>query len=244
MPNTGPATLPAVDARIIAAEGRHRVGSDPWWGETWCFDVVDPAAGVAAFVQLTVHPRRRTCWFWAAVLPTDGPYVLCRDLDLGPPHDPLEIRGQGLWAHLICETAGEHWTVAMEAFALELEPPEEAWAGERGTRVGLAFDLEWESTDPLRPAEVEGVTTYRVEGPVNGVLQLGDRSWAIDGRGARSHAWGRLDPTWWSRQVAAPTTAGGVEGTAAPWAIDLPDGLSVRAERRLVDTGGVLHWVP
>ena len=206
--------------------------------------MVDEAAGVAGFAQLTVHPRRRTCWFWAAVRPTEGPYVLCRDLELGPPHDPLEIRGQGLWAHLICETAGEHWTVAMEAFALELDPPEEAWAGERGTRIGLAFDLEWESTDEVLPAEADGVTSYRVEGVVNGGLQLGDRSLLISGHGARTHAWGRLDPTWWYRYRTAYAPPGDLGGSTAPWAIDLPDGLTVLAERRLVGSDGVLHWAP
>ena len=181
-------------------ERRHLASSARWWGETWGFELIDATAGVRAVVQLTLHPHRRTCWFWAAVRSVDRPYVLCRDLDLGPPADPLEIRGSALWSHLICETPLRHWTVAMEAYALELDPPEEAWGAERGERVGLAFDLEWESEDEPDLLAIDDTCTYEMACEVHGELQLGDDTFAIGGTGRRHHSWGVLDPAWFARR--------------------------------------------
>ncbi len=218
-------------------ERRHRTGAAEWWGETWGFEVHDEAVGLAAFVQLTVHPRRRSCWFVAAVRRPGEPYVLCRELDLGPPADPLEIRGAALWAHFICESPFDHWTVAMEAYAVALDPPEQAWHGERGTRVGLAFDLEWESTqtpiiDDSRgvSGNVSGnVSGYMLDCVVHGDLQVGDDRLNIAGVGTRSHQWGLLDPAWLT--ATWPPTAQPDERWA-PWVADI-GGQQLRLARRL-----------
>ncbi len=214
-------------------ERRHRSGPSQWWGETWGFEVHDDAVGVAAFVQLTVHPRRRSCWFVSAVRRPGEPYVLCRELELGPPADPLEIRGPALWAHFICETPFDHWTVAMEAYAVGLESPEQAWYGERGTRVGLAFDLEWESTQtPIieRSANESGdVSGYTLDCVVHGDLQVGDDRLNIAGVGARSHQWGLLNPAWLT--ATWPPTAPQDERWA-PWVVDIGD-QPLRLARRM-----------
>ena len=204
-------------------ERRHRTGAAQWWGETWGFEVRDEAVGLAAFVQLMVHPRRRSCWFVAAVRRPGHPYVLCRDLDLGPPADPLEIRGSALWSHFICETPFEHWTVAMEAYAVALEPPEAAWHGERGTRVGLAFDLEWESTQTPTIDGGGDVSGYTLDCVVHGELQLGDDRLNIAGVGTRSHHWGLLNEAWltvtWPPLPSGPQH--GRDETWAPWVVDI-----------------------
>ena len=223
-----------------ADERRHRSGAGEWWGETWDFDVVDPHSGLAAFTQLTVHPRRNTCWFWTAVIAPDRPYVLCRELDLTVPGDPLEIRGSGLWAHLICETPLEHWTVAMEAFALELDPPHEAWAGERGDRVGLAFDLEWESPRSVGDLAVTNdITEYVVGCEVHGELQVGDDTFDVDATGSRSHAWGELGPSWFAERFAPSS----VQGTLTPWLLEGEGFSPLQLERRLVGSPGAAHWL-
>lgn len=210
------------DVATAADERRHLVGSSPWWGETWGFDVADAAHDMAAFVELTVHPRRRTCWFVAAVRRAGHPYVLCRDQDLGPPADPLEVRGTALWSHLICEKWFEHWTVAMEAFAVALDPPSDAWHGERGDRVGLAFDLEWESAVLPSLHRDGAVSGYELQCTVHGTMQVGDDALNIAGTGRRTHRWGALDPDW--LQATSPADAS-PDGPTWPWSIHLEDGL-------------------
>jgi len=57
----------------------------------------------------------------------------------------LVVRGDGLWAELVEETSGEHWTAGLEAFGVRLDDPLDAERGERGERLPLGFDLEWET---------------------------------------------------------------------------------------------------
>lgn len=178
-------------------ERRHPAGGQRWWGESWGFEFALPDASLGGFVRHTVYPRRNIAWFWAAIVGEGRSYVLCRDHDLTPPVDPnvIEVRGGSLWSHAICEAPLEHWTVAMEAYAVEFEDRSEAWRQERGDRIGLAFDLEWES---LASAAVwahsdAGMVRYELPCEVHGDLQMGDESWTIAGAGWRHHEWGLLD---------------------------------------------------
>jgi hypothetical protein len=192
-------------------EKRHPAGRDPWWGESWGFEFGAADGSVGGFVQITVYPRRNVAWFWAAIVGEGRKYILCRDHDVTPPANPdvLEVRGVSLWSHAICETPLEHWTVAMEAYAVELDDPFVAWSGERGDRVGLAFDLEWESlaSSPVRAHTNPAVERYDVPCEVNGVLQIGDSTSTVVYEGWRHHAWGHLD---WSDTMLAGVRANGM----------------------------------
>jgi hypothetical protein len=193
-----------LSARPNRDERRHPTGSSLWWGESWAFQMSDPLVGIDMQVRFTVYPRRRVAWFWAAVQRKGEPYVLCRDLEVPVPSQPdvLEIRSGALWSHAICETPWEHWTVAMEAYAVELEDPEEAWRQEHGNRIGLAFDLEWESaTEPVEVLSglaefAEIAEGYRVTATVTGDIQIGDERRDITGSGMWSHCWGDLNDRW------------------------------------------------
>jgi hypothetical protein len=174
----------------------------------------DPQAGVDLQVRFVVYPQRRVAWFWAAVHRDGEPYVLCRDLEVPVPAQPdvLEIRSGALWSHAICETPWEHWTVAMEAYAVELDDPEEAWRQEHGNRIGLACDLEWESVP--NPSAIEGLSDasqsvkgYKVAATVTGDIQVGDERCDITGFGMWTHMWGELSDPW-------ITSLGGASGEA------------------------------
>ena len=70
-----------------------------------------------------------------------------RDHEVPLPRAGLEIRADGLWAELICETPDEHWSFGLEAFGLRLDDPADALApgGEIGERLPVGLDLEWET---------------------------------------------------------------------------------------------------
>jgi hypothetical protein len=105
---------------------------------------------LGGFLRLAIDGDRAT--FWAALVGRDRPYLLVRDEDVAPPAGSTpEIRAEALWSALECETPLEHWTVGLEAFAVALDDPNEAWHGERGERVGLGFDLEWEAAAVPEP---------------------------------------------------------------------------------------------
>jgi hypothetical protein len=72
--------------------------------------------------------------------------IVVRDDDIAPPRGRLlEIRADGLWAELVCETPGEHWSFGLEAFGLRFENEEEAAASDLGERIAVGLDLEWET---------------------------------------------------------------------------------------------------
>jgi hypothetical protein len=78
-----------------------------------------------------------------------GPGVIVvRDDDVMPPRGRLlEIRADGLWAELVCETPGEHWSFGLEAFGLRFASDEEADRTDVGERLAVGLDLEWEEPD-------------------------------------------------------------------------------------------------
>jgi hypothetical protein len=74
--------------------------------------------------------------------------IVVRDDDVMPPRGRLlEIRADGLWAELVCETPGEHWSFGLEAFGLRFASDEEADRTDVGERLAVGLDLEWEEPD-------------------------------------------------------------------------------------------------
>jgi hypothetical protein len=133
-------------------------------------------------VQLDLLERGAHYWF-ALDLGTDG-FVAIRHDDVPLPRGPLvEVRADGLWAEMVCEVAGEHWTFGLEAFALLLDDREEARTATVGTRVPVGYDLEWDT------------------GRVDGELLLGGtaaRRIGFTGTGDFEHVSGDLPAIDWS----------------------------------------------
>ena len=87
-----------------------------------------------------------TASFDAQVVVLDDGVIVVRHDELAPPKRLLEVRGDGLWAELVCEVPGEHWTFGLEAFGVRLDDEDEAAPSDVGERVPVGFDLEWEKT--------------------------------------------------------------------------------------------------
>jgi len=101
--------------------------------------------GTHGIVQLTLAETRAR---YRAELHVDGAFVLVDDDDVPLPKGSLlEVRADGLWAELVCETPGEHWGFGLEAFGLRYDDPAEALVSDRAERVPVGLDLEWEAPD-------------------------------------------------------------------------------------------------
>jgi len=164
------------------------------WQEHWHVELVTPI-GLALYARLTVWPSEQTAWWWTAVVVPDAPGpVLVRATDLAPPRaGALAVRGEGVWAELVCETPLEHWTIGLEAFGVRLDDPLDALRDERGERIAVGIDLEWETSGA--PERVD--RGYAQPGTVHGDLLLGALTIPIDTVGTRMHEWG---PAPWSSQ--------------------------------------------
>jgi hypothetical protein len=114
---------------------------------TWSLDFADGDQGIEGTLRLAVAGDRAS--FHAQVVVPDVGVVVVRDDDVPAPRrdDVLVVRAEGLWAELLCETPGEHWSIGLEAFGVRFESEAEAAASDRGDRVPVGFDLEWETPD-------------------------------------------------------------------------------------------------
>jgi hypothetical protein len=177
-----------------ADERAHPPDGDGWW-EAWQLDVAADDVGVA--VRLAVAPALGIAWWWTHVILPDraGPIVV-RDHDVPLPRVGLEVRADGLWGELVCETPYEHWTYGLEAFGVALDDPSESLRDEIGERIPVGFDLEWEIA-PDTSAEVRSCDDarpgYEQFGVVHGEVLLGRSRVEVDAVGRRTHRWGTPD---------------------------------------------------
>jgi hypothetical protein len=105
--------------------------------------------GTRGSVELAIPDAGRARYEARLAGPALGPGVIVvREHDVARPRGRLlEIRADGLWAELVCETPGEHWSFGLEAFGLRFDSDEEADRRDVGERLAVGFDLEWEVPD-------------------------------------------------------------------------------------------------
>ncbi|HSO94544.1 MAG TPA: hypothetical protein VLV81_00740 [Acidimicrobiia bacterium] len=111
--------------------------------ERWTLEFARPD-GTGGFARLSGNGERSS--YWAALVSPSWGTVVVHYHGLAAPRHPrlLAVRGDGLWAELVEETAAEHWSAGLEAFGLRLDDPLDAEGDGRGERLPVGFDLEWE----------------------------------------------------------------------------------------------------
>ena len=182
-------------------EHRRSPGPEQWWADAWEIDFVADS-GLAGFVRLALLPGQGVAWWWTSLLTPR--LVAVRDHEVPLPRTGIEVRADGLWGALVCETPLEHWSVGLEAFGIAYDDPADAWGDEWGERLPVGLDLEWEAvTDPggsppTGPRPGPGGVAYCQPGFVHGEVLVGPDRFEISGRGFRSRASGVLD--WWAGQ--------------------------------------------
>lgn len=180
-----------------ADEGRH---DDAPGAESWGFELV--AGGASGVVRVTLDPGHgRTACLVDLVLPVVGRVIVAdEDVPTPRPYAGLDLRTDGLWASLYCETPFEHWTLGLEAFGLRVDGDVDesgSWDTLVGERIPVGFDLEWELRGPPEPL-VDGAG-YAQAGAMTGEVLVGRDRFPIEGSARRDHWWGgapglRSDP--------------------------------------------------
>lgn len=178
-------------------EGRHEPGTEPLWNESWYFDFAADDGSVGGYVRLGLYPNLGVAWYWAYLVGAaeGAPLLAVQHHEAALPSGAvLEVREEGLWSALHCETPHEHWTIGLEAFAVGLDEPGEAYAPElRGDKVPFGLDLEWEAAGPVYDYPM--VSRYEQSCRVSGEILVGTDTIAFDAFGQRDHSWGVRD--WW-----------------------------------------------
>ena len=129
----------------------------------WSLEFSDDQ-GIRGSLTLTVEGA--TASFDAQVVVPDVGVVVVRDLEVAPPRrdDVVVVRAEGLWAELLCETPDEHWSFGLEAFGVRFDDEAEATSSDRGERVPVGFDLEWETPDRVVGEVLVGRARYALDG--------------------------------------------------------------------------------
>lgn len=103
--------------------------------------------GISGTFALSLHDDAPAVFSARLTLPDVG-VVVVHDDDVPPPRGTqLVVRAEGLWAELVCETPDEHWSFGLEAFGVRFDDEHEAATSDRGERIAVGFDLEWETPD-------------------------------------------------------------------------------------------------
>ena len=125
----------------------------------WSLEFADDR-GITGSLTLTVDDASAT--FHAQLTVPDVGVIVVRDDDVARPRrdDLLVIRAEGLWAELLCETPDEHWSFGLEAFGVRFDDEAEAATSDRGERVPVGFDLEWETPDRVVGEVLVGRAKY------------------------------------------------------------------------------------
>jgi hypothetical protein len=172
-------------------EGRH---DDAPGVESWGFDFA--AARANGRIRLTLDVVHGRAGFVAdLVLAGTGRIVVADESVVVPrPQAGLEIRADGLWASLCCETPFEHWSLRLEAFGLRLDDEDAdtetvgSWETLVGERIPVGFDLEWELRGPPEPL-TDGAGYAQPGVCIGEVLAVRDRI-TVDAPAVRDHWWG------------------------------------------------------
>jgi hypothetical protein len=128
------------------------------------------AEDLRGLVRLEVREGQPHASFWTFLtgLPGHAGIVAVRDDEVPPPRQGLQLRGDGIWAELMCETPREHWTFGLEAFGIRVDN----LTDEMGDRIPVGLDLEWEVSAAGPPA-----------GTVHGDVLVGRDRFGVDGEG-------------------------------------------------------------
>lgn len=133
----------------------------------WCCEFA-PDTGCAGFLRLDLRADEGIAWFWTYLVDVPGVegIVAVRDHEVPLPRQGLEIRAEGLWAELWCETPHEHWTFGLEAFGIRLDHADDALrpGGEIGERVPVGLDLEWEAGNVVHGDVLVGRARVAIDG--------------------------------------------------------------------------------
>ena len=226
----------------LVDEFRHAPAAHPLWAEAWHFEVVAPDLSCGLYARLTLCPNLGHAWWWTVLVRAGAPMLLVRDQHLDVPRG-FEVRGDGLWADLTCHDALQRWQVNFEGIAVALDDPGDAYGYERGDRVPVEFEFDWDAT--ASPFALDD--GYGQHCTVNGDADIvGSYALCIEGAaGYRQHTWGVVD--YWSGAWAScegepigdrsvePKLEGGL-------LVDAPDGRTKPLRRALSTVAGKPAW--
>lgn len=178
-------------------EQAHAPGTERDWNESWYFDFVDEAQGLAGWVRLGITPNLGGNWYLMALTRTDQPTLIVRDFRAPAPDRDLRLKTDTIEArHEILEPLCK-FRITMRGTAQAFETAADSLQGKQdlpGEHVEL--DLVYE-TDGV-PYRYRLATRYEIPCKVTGTVSVNHGAplqvTAVPGQ--RDHSFGVRD--WWA----------------------------------------------
>ncbi|HEX4244600.1 MAG TPA: hypothetical protein VHY77_03455 [Acidimicrobiales bacterium] len=144
-----------------ADEGRHEVGAEPLWGESYYMDFVTDDGSVGGYVRLGWYPNSKVAWWTTAIVEPGGPSVLSVSYD-APATDPSITSAHGPTYSVELDVAAplEVLRVRADAAGEAFADPTAVYRGETGHAVDVGIDLSWRTDG--QPYRYAGTTRYEI----------------------------------------------------------------------------------
>lgn len=130
------------------------------------FDVA--VADWALHLFFRVDPPRGLATYRSVLARVNAPILIIHDDALTLSKRTLEVRGPGLWADFTRHDA-TRWQVNFEGVMLALDDPNLVGRDERGERMPVEFEFEWDDGFVHGEAELGDGTRLAIDAPVPGV---------------------------------------------------------------------------
>ena len=228
-------------ALSAADEAPHPPSGRPSWHESWAVEAFQADGSLGLRMEFVLWPDQNRSGFSMLLVRPDAPVVWLNESEAPLPNHGLEVRASGLWMAFVPQVPLDHFTADLEAFALELDHPDDALGDGYGRRVPVAGEMEWLHTphDLTHGSAVTDGNGYRVPGRVLGDFQVGHEDLEITGWGWRTHTWGETAVTdpWRGRGRAGDWSLSDDLGLVIGWGWGLNG-----QQHRLVETEAGIGW--
>ena len=178
-------------------EGRHEVGAEPLWGESWYHDWAAADGSYGGYLRLGMYPNQGVVWYWVALVARDQPLLLVRNHDVPAPtamDGPIGVSSgavRGTWGPI---DPLRSYRITSEGTGVALVDPADAFHGENGREVSFSLDLTWDGAASCFP--YSATTRFEQSAWVRGDVTVDGKHTAVDCPGQRDHSWGVRD--WWA----------------------------------------------
>lgn len=176
-------------------EQTHLPGPERDWNESWYFDFVDEARGLAGWVRLGVTPNKRGNWYLMALTRGGQPTVIVSDFRAPAPDASLRLKTDNIEATHEVQEPLRKFRITLKASGQAYEKAADSLQMKQGLPTEVELDLLYE-TDGI-PYKYRLTTRYEMPCKVTGTVKVDDRSplgiTAVPGQ--RDHSYGVRD--WW-----------------------------------------------
>jgi len=177
------------------------VGNRSRWSDVWYMEWGDPKTGIGGCTRIAYqYEEKRAEYSLLLVRPHEVVVVFDLDVALLRLSKNIGVRADALWCAYVPEDPLQRWSLSVESYGLRVETGRELLGSDRGERLPVGIELDFEADAPPEvvfppTASTNGERSYALymqTGEWGGDLLIGAETIGFSGYGLRHHAWGSV----------------------------------------------------